>query len=295
MGRARVDPRRVTTRSSRTRKSFALHRERQVADLVEEDRSAAGRLEQPGARRHGTGERALLAAEELALEQRLGQGRAVDAHEGTLRPRRLRVNGARQDLLADPRLAEQQDADRRPRRAHRLLVEGAHGGVAQGDAAGGAARRLEVEDLALGRMPHDQAGGAEQDPLADRQVGLSANQLPHVQRLVPGPGARLLADEDSVGAAQVLDLQTVAHAQDRVLARDGRIVDANRAPFTATDGHLAGRGKVEGPDLLAQEHGQLERHGRASIGRRRQRRGRSACARARAPRETPAGLRLRRP
>ena len=37
---------------------------------------------------------------------------------------------------------------------------------------------------------------------------------------------------------------------------------ANRAPFTATDGHLAGRGKVEGPDLLPQENRQLERHDR---------------------------------
>ena len=84
---------------------LGLSAERQLADLVEKHRAAGGGLEQPGPGQ-SAGERALLAAEQLALEQRVGERRAVDAHEGPLRPRRVRVDGPRQDLLPDAGLAQ---------------------------------------------------------------------------------------------------------------------------------------------------------------------------------------------
>jgi uncharacterized protein YoaH (UPF0181 family) len=59
-----------------------LHGGRDVADLVEEQRSAVRRLKQPGTVGTGAGERAAHVAKELALEQRLGDGGAVDGHEG---------------------------------------------------------------------------------------------------------------------------------------------------------------------------------------------------------------------
>ena len=46
-----------------------LHLQRQVADLVEEQRAAVGELEAALPPRHGAGERALLVAEQLALEE----------------------------------------------------------------------------------------------------------------------------------------------------------------------------------------------------------------------------------
>ena len=55
-----------------------LHRQRQVADLVEEQRAAVGRLEEALAVVGGAGERALAIAEELGLEQLLGNRAAVD-------------------------------------------------------------------------------------------------------------------------------------------------------------------------------------------------------------------------
>ena len=50
-------------------------RERDLADLVEEERAAVGLLEAALAARDGAGERALLVAEELALEERLARAR----------------------------------------------------------------------------------------------------------------------------------------------------------------------------------------------------------------------------
>ena len=46
-----------------------LQLERDVADLVEEERAAVRQLEAPDPLRDGAGERAALVAEELALEQ----------------------------------------------------------------------------------------------------------------------------------------------------------------------------------------------------------------------------------
>ena len=55
---------------------------RHVADLVEEERAAVGLLEAPAAHRLRAGEGAALVAEELALEQVLGDRRGVDRDEG---------------------------------------------------------------------------------------------------------------------------------------------------------------------------------------------------------------------
>ena len=50
---------------------LGLERERQLADLVEEQGAAVGLLEQAGLARDGAGEGAALVAEQLALGQRL--------------------------------------------------------------------------------------------------------------------------------------------------------------------------------------------------------------------------------
>ena len=69
---------------------LGLQPEREVADLVEEERAAVGLDEESGAGAARVGEGAAGVAEELALEQRLGHGRAVDRDEGPAlrRPRR---------------------------------------------------------------------------------------------------------------------------------------------------------------------------------------------------------------
>ena len=69
----RVPPSRSNACSCSTRSSFTWVPLRQVADLVEEQRAAVGQLEAPAALAVGAGEGAALVAEQLRLEQRLGQ------------------------------------------------------------------------------------------------------------------------------------------------------------------------------------------------------------------------------
>src|SRR5205814_488235 len=83
---------------------LGLERGRQLADLVEEDGAAGGDLEQAGLGRDRAREGAALVAEELALEQRLAEARAVDGDELAAAPR-ARVERARQHLLARAGLA----------------------------------------------------------------------------------------------------------------------------------------------------------------------------------------------
>ena len=60
---------------------LGLRLEAHVADLVEEDRPAVGDLELAAPVGHRAGERAAHVAEELALDQLLGNGRAVHLDE----------------------------------------------------------------------------------------------------------------------------------------------------------------------------------------------------------------------
>ena len=83
IGMRRRPPTLSISRSCRTRSSFACSVQRHVADLVEKQGAAARDLE-PARPRLDAGRDAPLDAEELRLEQRLRQGRAVDRDEGLL-------------------------------------------------------------------------------------------------------------------------------------------------------------------------------------------------------------------
>ena len=75
---------------------LGLRLQAHVADLVEEDRAAVGRLEHAAPLGHRAGERAALVAEQLALDQLLGNRRAVDLDERAVPPAAARVDrGAR--------------------------------------------------------------------------------------------------------------------------------------------------------------------------------------------------------
>src|SRR4029079_17201667 len=108
------------------------------ADLVEEERAAVGELEPAALAVGRAGERALLVAEQLALEQLLAERGAVDRHE---RPRGARAAGvdlARGDLLAGAALAEQEHGRRGPRDLLDRLDNRAHRRVAIGQRRAGA-------------------------------------------------------------------------------------------------------------------------------------------------------------
>ena len=69
---------------------LGLRRQRHLGDLVEQQRAAVGRLEAAVAALDRAGERAALVAEQLRLEQRLRERRAVDGDERLARARVLR-------------------------------------------------------------------------------------------------------------------------------------------------------------------------------------------------------------
>ena len=91
---------------------LGLQLQRQLADLVEEDRRAVRHLEAARLAGHRPGVRPLLAAEQLALDQGRGQRRAVDLDHRPGAARAELVDPLRDQLLADPGLAF--DEHRRP-------------------------------------------------------------------------------------------------------------------------------------------------------------------------------------
>ena len=92
-------------RSSRTRSSLAWVRDGHLADFVEQEGAVLGQLEAAGAALDGAGEGAFLVAEELALDQRLGNGRAVDGDKGLAAAGAEVVQGAGDEFLAGAALA----------------------------------------------------------------------------------------------------------------------------------------------------------------------------------------------
>jgi hypothetical protein len=90
---------------------LGLGLEGHVADLVEEDGAALGRLEAAHPARVGPGEGALLVAEQLALHQLAGDGGAVHGDEGPALSRAAVMERLRHQLLAGAALAADQHGE----------------------------------------------------------------------------------------------------------------------------------------------------------------------------------------
>jgi hypothetical protein len=112
-----------------------LEVQRQLPDLVQEQRPAVGQLEAADLPRHRPGEGALLVSEEIALDEGRGDGRAVHLHQHRLLAAAARMEGAGDQLLSGAGLARQEhggigrghlvdapeDAPEGRRHAHRLV------------------------------------------------------------------------------------------------------------------------------------------------------------------------------
>ena len=70
-------------------------------------------LDEPGARAGRTGERTLYVPEELGLEERLGESRAIHGHERAGCARAPRVDRAGGELLSRAGLPSDEDGSRR--------------------------------------------------------------------------------------------------------------------------------------------------------------------------------------
>ena len=108
---------------------LGLERQGHLADLVEEHGAAVGELELARLLPVGAGEGAALVAEELGLEQRRRQGRAVDLDACARAPDGGVVDGAGDELLADPGLAPDEDGDVGVGDLLDHLLDGLHAGT----------------------------------------------------------------------------------------------------------------------------------------------------------------------
>ena len=88
-----------------------LERQRQFPHLVEEQRATVGKLHEPHPAGIGPREGAALMAEELALDQGVGDRSAVHGHERPLGPAAAGMDRPGHELLAGARLAGHQHVD----------------------------------------------------------------------------------------------------------------------------------------------------------------------------------------
>ena len=199
-----------------------LEVEREGVELVEEEGAAVGPGEGAAAGLQGAGEGAADVAEELALDEVLREGAAVDGDEGAAPARAGVVDRPGGELLAGAGLALEQDGD----------VGGGgeleHGEDLAHDQAGAdqlaEAVRAAGVDLQLVRLGLDPQGGAA-DPEGGAGGDLQGGQL---RALVEG----------AVGAAEVLDQELTAGlgADPEVLARDAAVAEGEGAGAVAADG-----------------------------------------------------------
>ena len=158
------------------------------ADFVEEEGAAMGALEAAGPGGQRAGVAALVDAEELALDQVVGDGGAVDGHERARRTGADAVQRLRQHLLA-----------------HAAFAQEEHGGLRLRGAAHHVAHRVEagrdaddfqiVEQRAGTRGMHGKGCGHAQAEVVGAQAGevrLGAGRAGF------GPGFGRAADDDAV-------------------------------------------------------------------------------------------------
>src|SRR6185437_4511708 len=102
-------------------------------DFVEEDDAAGGGAKDTRTVAKGAGKRASAMAEQLAFEQGLGQGRAIDGDERPVTPGTGAMNAARNQFLAGAGLALDQYRDEGGRGAFHQMEDVLHLGAAADD------------------------------------------------------------------------------------------------------------------------------------------------------------------
>src|SRR5207247_9271457 len=113
----------VSARPERA-EQLRLHRERQLAQLVEKQDAAVGERDDAGVRAHRARKRAALVTEQLALGESVGERRAIDGNEGP--PTGELRDGRRAEFLPGAGLTEDQDRDRGARKPLDLLAHALH-------------------------------------------------------------------------------------------------------------------------------------------------------------------------
>ena len=163
-----VPPRRSNSRSCRTRSSFHLGGEAEVADFVEEQGAAVGELEATFLAGVRPGEGPFFVSEQLGLDQGFGQRGATHLDERPLGAHRIVVDGVGDQFLAGTRFAANQHVGIGRRHLGDLLVNLPHA-VAAADNVG--------KIVALPKFP------AQMLVLVSQAIVLAFDQVRDVDRL----------------------------------------------------------------------------------------------------------------
>ena len=158
-----------------------------LADLVEKQRAAIGRLEQARvATAARAGEGAVLVAEQFRFQQRLGNGPAIDGDERTVRiaPRTFAVDRLGHQFLAAARFPFDQHGAGRARIQHHGLAQPLHRGRVAAQVVQAAPQPLLVGR----RAPSPAAIGLE--PGQARQFERIVERLPDRRRRIQEHGAQ---------------------------------------------------------------------------------------------------------
>ena len=207
-----------------------LQLQRELADLVDQERAAVGALEDALAHRHRAGERPLLVPEQLRLDQVGRDGGAVEDDEGAIATPALLVERLGELLLAGARLPFQDHRDVGHGEAGEERIETTH-------------RRAGPEGAAEARLRRQRrSGGSALRLHAQRRVA-DAHHLAAAQvRLADGDAVDIRA----VARVEVGDAQLAGDDVERgVPARDVRIRQPQLARRTLTDEHARGGAFVD--------------------------------------------------
>jgi hypothetical protein len=149
-------------------------------------------------------------AEQLALEQRLGQRGAVERHEAPATARAA-VDLLGQHFLADAGLAQDQDRDRVGRDARHLIEQREHGAIDDGEAL--------VREAALPRLLRCARDGLVHESLPRDTRGTICGARANRETYVADP--RLLPDQFAVAEITASTARGACGLLARRLAQDG--------------------------------------------------------------------------
>jgi hypothetical protein len=200
-----------------------LRRERQISDLVEEERAAARRADEPFGVPVGARERTAHVPEELSFDERRGERTAVDRDERPAPPRRG-VDGASQHLLPRAGLAQQEHRQDRTGDAFHVAERGSERRQQGREAIGPVRRGVEIGRV-VGHedpLPEDECGPSDLDDVSvgeERAAERGALEARPVRRArvlddppVAGPRElRVRGGEPPIGDAHVENAHAPLH------------------------------------------------------------------------------------
>src|SRR3569623_1319111 len=220
---------------------LALDRLRLPADLVVEERAALCGLEEADPTLRGAGERGLLVAEQLALDQRRRHRGAVRADDRAP-PKRPFVDRLREDFLAGARLAQHEDAERADRKLADVFADRGRGGI---------------DDRHRRRAQRRRLGGARPGA-RDHEVHLTdLERLANGELGWPALLESFAAHARAVARAEILDRERRREAQPGVPARQRVVRDHDVAVGRAADRDLVAHQRKREQDISRHEQESL--------------------------------------